>query len=157
MTDDALPVFTIESLEPQLALLRLRSFDQDDAYALGTIAAEMIRDRGLVMAVQIVIGEHVVYKAALNGVSGDTADWLRRKSNTAKRRGEPSLLVRRRLEAEGHTLADGGLDEADFAAHGGAVPIFVDDELVATITTSGEPDVIDHEVAIAAAMEFVAR
>ena len=34
-------------------------------------------------------------------------------------------------------------------AYGGSIPIFVGGELVATVTTSGEPDVVDHETAVA--------
>lgn len=155
MTNADLPTFTIADLEQDLPLLQFERFDQEDAYRLGTIATDLVRERGLVMAVQIVIDDHIVYKATVGGVSGDTADWLRRKANAAKRRGEPSLLIRRRLEADGETLASVGLEEADFASHGGSVPIFVGGELVGTLTTSGEPDVVDHDVAISAVRRFV--
>lgn len=59
--------------------------------------------------------------------------------------GEPSLLVRRRHEEAGTPFADRtDIDHDVFRAHGGSVPIFVDGEVVGTITMSGEPDVVDH-------------
>ena len=39
-------------------------------------------------------------------------------------------------------------------AHGGAVPIFVNGEVVGSITMSGEPDVIDHALAAEAIRRY---
>jgi uncharacterized protein (UPF0303 family) len=156
-TPDDLPTFTIDQLEADAQALVFDSFDQDSAYALGTLAAELIRERELQLAVQIVIGDHIVYKAALGEVGEGTTDWLRRKSNVAKLEGVPSLLVRLRHEAEGTTFADRGLDEAEFAGHGGSFPIVVDGTLVGTITASGEPDVVDHDVVVTALRSYLAN
>ena len=73
----------------------------------------------------------------------------------AERFGEPSLLVRRRHEAAGTPFADRtDIDHDLFRAHGGSVPIFVDGEVVGTITMSGEPDVVDHAVAAEAIRRY---
>jgi uncharacterized protein (UPF0303 family) len=39
-------------------------------------------------------------------------------------------------------------------AYGGSIPIYVDGELRATITMSGEPDVVDHEAATEALRRY---
>lgn len=152
-TNDDLPTFTAADIEAQLAELTFEAFDQEAAYALGTLAAEIVRERGFALAVQVVIGEHIVYKAALGGVEQGTTDWLRRKANTAKAQGIPSLLVRRRLEAADEPL----VEDEDHASHGGAFPIVVDGEVVGTITGSGQPDVVDHDVVVSAIRSYLAN
>ena len=48
------------------------------------------------------------------------------------------------------------VDHDALKAHGGSIPIRVDGEVVGTITTSGEPDVIDHQAAAEAVARFLA-
>lgn len=152
-TPDDLPAFTADQIEAQLDELVFESFDQEAAYALGTLAAEIVRERGFALAVQVVIGDHIVYKAALGGVEQGTTDWLRRKANVAVEAGVPSLLVRRRAEARGEEP----FEDADHASHGGAFPILVDGEVVGTITGSGQPDVVDHDVVVSALRSYLAN
>jgi uncharacterized protein (UPF0303 family) len=152
-SSDNLPVFTLDDIAAQLAELTLETFDQEAAYALGTLAAEIVRERELSMAVQIVIGDHIVYKAALGGVDESTTSWLRRKSNIAKREGTASLAVRLREEAAGRELE---LSD-DFAVSGGSFPLIVAGEIVGTITGSGEADVIDHDVVTTALRSYLAN
>lgn len=152
-TPEILPAFTIADITAQLAELQFETFDQEAAYALGTLAAELIRERELSMAVQIVIGDHIVYKAALGGVEEGTTHWLRRKSNVAKRENTASLLARLRDEEAGRELE---LTD-DFAVSGGSFPIVVAGELVGTITGSGEPDVVDHDVVTTALRSYLAN
>ncbi|GAA4684608.1 heme-binding protein [Frondihabitans cladoniiphilus] len=157
MTDD-LPTYSIAQLEQELADLRFDDIgvvDQSAAYALGTLAAEIIREREVALAVQVVLGDHIVYKAALGGVPQGTTDWLRRKANVTKRDRLPSLLVRLRLEESGRTAEQLGWNDRDFAAYGGSFPILVGGELVGTITTSGAADVVDHEVVVAAVRSYL--
>jgi uncharacterized protein (UPF0303 family) len=66
-------------------------------------------------------------------------------------------LVRRRLEASGQTVADVGLDPDAYRAHGGSIPLRAGGEIVGTITASGEPDVVDHDVAAEALRRFLER
>jgi uncharacterized protein (UPF0303 family) len=40
-------------------------------------------------------------------------------------------------------------------AHGGSFPIYVDGAIVGTFTMSGEPDVVDHEVAAEALRRYI--
>lgn len=152
-TPDDLPAFTPAEIEAQLSELTFDAFDQEAAYALGTLAAEIVRERGFALAVQVVIGDHIVYKAALGGVEEGTTEWLRRKSNVAKREGVPSLLVRLRHEADGTAP----VEDADHAVSGGSFPIVVEGALVGTLTGSGQPDVVDHDVIVSALRSYLAN
>ena len=69
----------------------------------------------------------------------------------------PSLLVGLRNRAKNETLAKHGLDMADYADHGGAVPIRVAGTgVVACLTVSGLPQVEDHRLAVAALEDALA-
>lgn len=149
MTD--LPVFTLETLEASPAF-EVDAFTNDDAVRLGMLGVEVIRERGLDLAVDVVLGSDLVFRAKLGSTGPGNDEWLAGKAAVARHYGVSSLLVRRRLEASGRTIAEDGLDDSH-RPHGGAVPILVSGAVVGTITMSGEPDVVDH----AAATETVSR
>jgi uncharacterized protein (UPF0303 family) len=147
-----LPVYTLDSLEsdPRVAV---PAFGKTEAWVLGTIAAARIAESGLDLAVDIVIDDDLVFRAKFGGTSVENDPWLRRKAATARTYGVPSLLVRRRSEAEPAAYAEVG---EDLALHGGSIPLFVGEQLVATITMSGEPDVVDHQQCRAAVDAYLA-
>lgn len=148
-----LPVFTAADLEVQ-PKLDLPSFTNDDAVRLGELAVAVIREHGWNLAVRIVLRGDVVFQAKLGGTGPGNDRWLAGKAAVVERFGEPSLLVRRRHEEAGTPFEDrDDIDHETHKAHGGSMPIRVGGEFVGTITTSGEPDVVDH----AATSEAVAR
>jgi uncharacterized protein (UPF0303 family) len=77
--------------------------------------------------------------------------WARRKGNTALLFQTASMLVGTRNRAKSETLARHGLDPADYADHGGAVPIRVTGAgVVAVATVSGLQQLEDHKLVIRA-------
>lgn len=151
MTD--LPEYPLDRLlaEPRFDV---PSFSTDDAVRLGVLGVEVIRERGLDLAVDIVLNGHLVFRAKTGSTGPGNDEWLAGKAAVARHYGVPSLLARRRLEAEGRTVADDGLDDSH-RAHGGSIPILVDGAVVGTITMSGEPDVVDHAAASEAVRRFL--
>ncbi len=154
MTD--LPDFTIEELE-ELTRIDFGVFGNDDAVDLGLCAVEVITERNLDLAVDIVLDGYLVFRVRLGSTGPDNDPWLDGKAAVALQFEEPSLLVRRRLEASGLTVADHGLDPDTYRAHGGSVPLRAGGRVVGTITVSGEPDVIDHDVVAASIKRFLDR
>ncbi len=146
------PAYTIDELRAEPPV-HLAAFTRDDAAHLGELAVEVIREWGLSLAVDIHIGDELAYRAQLGRTGQENADAIAGKILVARRFGQPSLLARLRLEQEDPTLAD-GLDERH-KFWGGSIPIHVGDELSATITASGEPDAVDHEVAREALRRFM--
>jgi uncharacterized protein (UPF0303 family) len=155
MTD--LPVFTVDDLERE-EVLDVPSFGNDDAVDLGLAAVEVIDERELDLAVRIVLRGDIVFQAKL-GTSGPGNDpWLAGKHAVVMRYGESSLLVRRRHEAAGTPFEElPGIDHDAFKAHGGSLPIKVNGETVGSITTSGEPDVVDHATSVEAVRRYLSR
>ena len=149
-----LPVFTVADLETVPRFDR-PSFDNDDAVDLGLIAVDVVRHHRANLAVRIVLRGDAVFVAKLGSTGPLNDPWLAGKAAVAERFGEPSLLVRRRHEADGTPFAErDDVDHDVFRAHGGAVPIFVNGEVVGSITMSGEPDVVDHALAAEAIRRY---
>jgi uncharacterized protein (UPF0303 family) len=150
-----LPEYSVADLERE-PVFDLPVFTNDDAVDLGLAALEVIDERELNLAVRVVLRDDVVFQAKL-GTSGPSNDaWLAGKHAVAMRFGEPSLLVRLRHEQAGTRFEDRtDVDHALLRAHGGSIPLFVGGELVGSITTSGEPDVVDHSTATEAVRRYL--
>lgn len=157
MTDAALPEFSIDDLERE-PVLDVSEFTNDDGVDLGLAAVEVIDERGLNLAVRVMLRGDIVFQAKL-GTSGPGNDpWLAGKHAVVERFGEPSLLVRlRHEEADTPFEERSDIDHDTFKASGGSMPIKVNGETVGSITTSGEPDVVDHATSAEAVRRFLAR
>jgi len=150
-----LPVFTAADVAAQ-PVIDLPEFTNDDAVDLGLIAVALIRERSLSLAVRIVLRDDVVFLAKLAQTGAGNDEWLAGKAAVVARFDEPSLLVRRRHEEAGTPFEErDDVDHDTHKAHGGSMPIRVAGELVGTITTSGEPDVVDHDVTSEAVRRFL--
>jgi len=133
------------------------SFSNEDAVALGIAAVDVIRERGLNLAVDVVRGGDLLFRAKLGTTNVENDPWLAGKAATVREYGVPSLLVRLRHDVEGQPFEEREVDGIVLRAAGGSIPLFVDDEIVGTLTMSGEPDTVDHETALAAIAKFVSR
>lgn len=151
-----LPEYTVADLERE-EVIDVDAFDNDDALDLGLAAVEVIDERGLNLAVRIMLRGDLVFQAKL-GTSGPGNDpWLAGKHAVVERFGEASLLVRRRHEEAGTPFEElPDIDHEAFKAHGGSIPIKVRGEVVGSITTSGEPDVVDHATSTEAVRRYLA-
>ncbi|EAR24078.1 hypothetical protein A20C1_02399 [marine actinobacterium PHSC20C1] len=149
------PAYTVADLEP-LNSLQFTHFTNDDAVALGLQAVEVIREWKLNLAVDIVLGDDLVFRAKLGSSGPDNNPWLAGKAAAARHFGEPSLLVRLRHVEAGTEFIDLDLDHDRMKGHGGSIPLRVDGTIVGTITMSGEPDTIDHQTAAEAITRYLA-
>lgn len=150
-----LPVFTLDQLEAA-GRPTLDHFTKEDAFDLGTIAGNVIREWGVNLAVDIVLEGELVYRARFGSTGPGNDPWLAGKAAVVNEFGDASLLVKLRQEATGVPFTDLDLDHDLLKAHGGSVPLYVGDTLVATITMSGEPDVVDHETVAEAVRRYQA-
>jgi uncharacterized protein (UPF0303 family) len=152
-----LPSFTIAEIE-QLNGLSVGELSNDDAVDLGLVAVAVIRERDLNLAVDVTVHGHSRFRAKLKDTGASNDFWLDAKAAVAVRFGEPSLLVKLRHLEAGTPFEDRpDIDHARLRAHGGSIPLRNGDEVVGTLTLSGEPDVIDHEVAAEVLRRYLAR
>ena len=140
---------TRETLIAEEARLVLPMFDEATALALGTILVDLARAENLPVVINIRTADRTLFHAGLPGSAPLNDAWARRKSNVALMFQKSSLLVGTMLREKGASLADEGLPDADYADHGGAVPIrVVGVGMVAVATESGLPQRDDHALVV---------
>jgi uncharacterized protein (UPF0303 family) len=147
----------IETLEEEERRLVFASFGEAGALALGQALVALAKAENLPVVINIRTASRTLFHAALPGSGPNNDHWARRKSNTALRFEAASLLVGARHRAKNETLARHGVDAADFADNGGAVPIRVRGAgVVAVATVSGLPQVEDHKLVVKAIEAMIA-
>ena len=147
---------SVATLEAEYAQLKFPRFAEAEALALGLKLVEMAGIAPVVINIRS--ADRVYFHAALPGSAPLNDLWARRKSNTALLFQLPSFLVGQRHKAHGGSLAGNGLADADYADHGGAVPVQVlGIGVVACITVSGLPQAEDHALVVAAMRAFLAE
>jgi uncharacterized protein (UPF0303 family) len=154
---EPLPEYSVEDLERE-PVLDLTEFTNDDGVDLGLAAVEVIDERGLNLAVRVMLRGDIVFQAKLGTTGPGNDPWLAGKHAVVERFGEASLLVKRRHEEAGTPFEElPDVDHDTFKAHGGSIPIKVNGETVGSITTSGEPDVVDHATSAEAVRRYLSR
>jgi uncharacterized protein (UPF0303 family) len=148
-----LPEYTIADLEA-LEPFDLPHLTKDDAYDIGTIGVQVIREWGVSLCIHIVIGDDLVFAVKLANTGKGNDEWLAGKAEVANSLHESSLLVKLRREANGLMQVD--TDAPTFRVAGGCIPLFVDGKIAGTITMSGEKDVVDHEAAVETLTRYLA-
>jgi uncharacterized protein (UPF0303 family) len=131
--------------------LTFPAFPEAMALQLGNILIGHARGENLPIVINIRTATRTLFHAAMPGSAGLNDLWARRKSNTALLFQEPSFVVGTRHREKGETLAKHGLDPAEYADHGGAVPVLVTGVgMVAVATVSGLPQAEDHALVLRA-------
>lgn len=117
---------------------------------MGLAIVNLAKERNQNVAVQVERLNHTIFLYVDNNLPADKHNWLRRKANIAKNFEESSLSVKHDLINGNMTLDKTfALDNKDYLAKGGAVPIFVNNAgLTAIITVSGLHDEEDHKIII---------
>lgn len=126
------------------------SFTLDEAVALGLRAVDVARSRALPIVIEVRHGSRVALHAALPGSFPDSIAWIRRKGNVVERWQRSTLEMRLRAEEDGTTFHEAwGVSEAEFAAHGGGVPVIVRSVgMAGMLLISGLPQLDDHDFAV---------
>jgi uncharacterized protein (UPF0303 family) len=123
--------------------LRFPRFTADTAWELGSRMRQLALDLKAPMALEIHLGDHLLFHCALPGTTPSNADWLRRKR---------SYAMGLSLEEEKSSLEEKlGLPLRDYSTHGGCFPLMLQGTgCVGTIAASGLPQRQDHNLVIEA-------
>jgi uncharacterized protein (UPF0303 family) len=141
------------------AELRVDRFGVDDAWSLGSRMRQAAAERGLPVAIGIVLGRQRVFHTALPGSSADNDDWLARKTAVVLRYGRSSLGVGESFRIDGKDFDDASrLDPARYAAHGGVFPLVLRQggALLGAVGVSGLPQREDHAFVVEQLRAFLA-
>lgn len=139
----------LEELRRRERAIQFDSFDHDDAFSLGSHLRDQAIERDLPIAVSIVFGDQRVFHAGMPGASADNDAWLERKFRVVRRWGESSFVVGTLFRSRGTTFEQSSRLDVDlFAAHGGAVPLFVRGSMIGIVGVSGLAQADDHELVL---------
>jgi uncharacterized protein (UPF0303 family) len=151
--------FTSSGLLKEEILLTLPKLDVADAIEIGQIAASFGADQGLPIAVEVRIGDWIIYHASLPGSSPENDWWIGRKARVVKLKQHSTLFERVLAEERGVDWhKENNLLEETHAIHGGGLPLITkSDGYVGALLISGLPHVEDHLFGVKVLTEFLAR
>ncbi|OPB95776.1 heme-degrading domain-containing protein [Elizabethkingia occulta] len=135
-----------------LRRIELDSFSNRIAFDMGVKIIDLAKSRNQHIAVEVCRLNQTVFLYVDDTLPVDKHNWLRRKANISRQFEESSLSVKKDLKDGNMTLEKTfGLDEKDFLAKGGAIPVFIKNGgMIAVITVSGLHDEEDHNIIIEA-------
>ena len=150
--------FSSKQLLDEELILRLASLSNSDAVEIGEIATQIGKARNLPIAVQVRIGEWIVYHASLEGSKPENDWWINRKVAVVMLRKHSTMYERVSAEERGVDWhKENNLQDETHAIHGGALPLITDEGFKGILIISGLPQVEDHLFAVEVLTEFLAR
>lgn len=151
-----IPALTSAEVAAQERDLTLASFTLDDALRLGALLQSRAEREDLPVIIQVRHGRRLAFMIAMPGSAFDSENWIRRKSAVVERFETSTMYQKLRYLERGTTFnAATGLDEQEFAAHGGGLPVTVANVgMVGSVYVSGLPDTEDHALLVSALSEL---
>ena len=142
--------------ENELVLPRLNA---ETAWQLGSLLRTMSAERDLAVVIDVRRFGQPLFYAAMDGTTPDNVEWVRRKSNVVARFHRSSYAVGLSEKQKGQTMYESqGLSLSDYATHGGSFPLAVTGTgVVGSVTVSGLPMRVDHELVIEALCALLNR
>ena len=139
-------------------MLLLKSLTNSNAITIGDIATDLGRQRHLPIAIEVRIGDWIVFHASLEGSKPENDWWINRKAAVVKLKQHSTMYERVSVEERGVDWhKENNLQDETHAIHGGALPLITDEGFKGILIISGLPQVEDHLFAVEVLTEFLAR
>jgi len=140
-------------------ILTLSSLDLAGAIEIGEIAKSLGVLRTLPIAIEVRLGDWIVYHVSMPGSKPENDWWMSRKAKTVMLKHHSTMYERVSADERGvdwHTEND--LLNETHAIHGGGLPLITKSEgFVGVLLISGLPQVEDHLLGVEVLTEFLAR
>ena len=140
-------------------LLVLANCDHINCLELGEIAKSFGVLRNLPIAVEVRLGDWIIYHASLPGSTPENDWWISRKARTVMLKHHSTMYERVSAEERGVDWhVENNLLDETHAIHGGGLPLITKNEgFVGVLLISGLPQVEDHLLGVEVLTEFLAR
>ena len=151
--------FTTAQLIAEEQILTLPSLKIIDALVIGEIAKSRGVTKKFPIAIEVRIGDWIVYHASLPGSKPENDWWIARKARVVMLKHHSTLYERVSAQERGVDWhkENNVLDETH-AIHGGGLPLITkNDGFVGVLLISGLPQVEDHLLGVEVLTEFLAR
>ena len=150
--------FSSKQLLDEEQILKLPSLSNSDAIEIGQIAVKLCDQRKLPIAIEVRIGEWIVFHASLEGSKPENDWWINRKVAAVMLNQHSTMFERVSAEERGVDWhQENGVTDETHAVHGGALPLLTEDGFKGILIISGLPQVEDHLLAVEVLTEFLAR
>ncbi len=140
-------------------LLKLPDLSVASALEIGEIAKSFGVMRDLPIAVEVRIGDWIIYHASLPGSTSENQWWIDRKARVVMLKHHSTMYERVSAEERGVDWhKENNLLDETHAVHGGGLPLITKDKgFVGVLLISGLPQVEDHLLGVEVLTEFLAR
>ena len=150
--------FSSKQLLTEEQVLNLPALTNNDAIEIGQIAVIIGAQRKLPIAIEVRIGDWIVFHASLQGSKPENDWWINRKVAVVKLKQHSTMYERVSAEERGVDWhKENNLQDETHAIHGGAIPLITDEGFKGILIISGLPQVEDHLFAVEVLTEFLAR
>jgi uncharacterized protein (UPF0303 family) len=150
--------YTSEELIQEEQELMLHKLEIIDALDIGELAKSKGTKRNLPIAIEVRIGDWIVYHASLPGSTSENHWWIDRKARVVLLKHHSTL--HERVSAEERRVdwhKENNLLDETHAIHGGGLPLITKDKgFVGVLLVSGLPQVEDHLFGVEVLTEFLA-
>jgi len=151
--------FTSNQLLNEEQMLTLSSLDLAGAIEIGEIAKSLGVLRTLPIAIEVRLGDWIIYHASLPGSTPENDWWMSRKARVVMLKHHSTMYERVNAEECGVDWhKENNLLDETHAIHGGGLPLITTSEgFVGMLLISGLPQVEDHLLGVEVLTEFLAR
>jgi len=146
----------LEDLLWQESELQFTTFTNETAFKLGTRIVEKAMALGKTIVVDIDRNGEQLYYCKMDGKTMGNDQWIARKRNVVHHFGHSSYYMHVLFKSRNSSIEASFLDPKDYAAEGGAFPLFIRNVgIVGTICVSGLPGADDHGTIVEAIRELM--
>ena len=151
--------FTTTHLLTEEQMLTLSSLDLTGALEIGEIAKSLGQIKNLPIAVEVRLGDWIIYHASLPGSKSENQWWIDRKARVVMLKHHSTLYERVSAEERGVDWhKENNVEDESHVIHGGGLPLITKNEgFVGILLISGLPQVEDHLLGVKVLTEFLAR
>ena len=151
--------FTSSQLINEEQILTLPYLDLIGALEIGEIAKSIAVLRKLPLAIQVRLGDWIIYHASLPGSTSENLWWIDRKARVVLLKNHSTMYERVSAKERGVDWhKENKLLDETHAIHGGGLPLITKNEgFVGVLLISGLPQVEDHLLGVEVLTEFLAR
>ena len=151
--------FTTKQLLGEEQFFTFDNLTPANALEIGEIAKSLGVLKSLPIAVEVRLGDWIVYHASLSGSTVENQGWIDRKARVVMLKHHSTMYERVNAQERGIDWhKENNLLDETHAIHGGGLPLITKDQgFVGVLLISGLPQVEDHLLGVEVLTEFVAR
>ena len=151
--------FTTKQLLDEEQFFTFDNLTPENALEIGEIAKSIGVLKSLPIAVEVRLGDWIIYHASLPGSTVENQGWIDRKARVVMLKHHSTMYERVNAQERGIDWhKENNLLDETHAIHGGGLPLITKDQgFVGVLLISGLPQVEDHLLGVEVLTEFLAR